>query len=266
MTNTEIMVSKTFIDRMKSMLRLDFYRLFHTPLFYIMVSISAIIPTMMVTMVDNAYGDNVWNVVAVDHPIYILKDMGQLGNINMIYIFGGIMLAIFIGHDYTSGFIKSIFTNHSRKHDYILSKSAIGLFSMFCMIITYLIGTIFAGILSGKSFEVNAMNLLCCLLSKYVMAIGFTLLYTALSVLFRRKFGLAITGAFFFGTGILIMGAAMVLGEDSPLLNMSLYGRACSACMTASPSTVVSCLAISVIWAAVYTLMTTFILNRRDLA
>lgn len=36
-------------------------------------------------------------------------------------------------HDYTSGFIKSVFTNHSLKHDYILSKSAIGLFSMLCI-------------------------------------------------------------------------------------------------------------------------------------
>ena len=266
MAKSEVMVSTTFADRMKSMLRLDFYRLFHTPLFYIMISIAAIIPAMMVSMVGDAYGDNVWNVVAADHPIYILKDMGQLGNINMIYIFGGIMLAIFIGHDYTSGFIKSVFTNHSLKHDYILSKSAIGLFSMLCMLCTYLVGTVFAGIMVGKSFEVNIGNLLCCLLSKYVMAIGFTLLYTALSVSFRRKFGLAITGAFFFGTGILIMGAAMILGEDSPILDMFLYGRACSACMTATPTTVVSCLAVSAIWAAVYTVVTTFILNRRDLA
>lgn len=57
------------------------------------------------------------------------------------------------------------------------------------------------------------------------MAIGFTLLYTAISVFFRRKFGLAITGAFFLGTGILIMGAAMILGENSPILDLFLYDQ-----------------------------------------
>ena len=34
----------SFSKRLKSMLGVDFYRLFHTPLFYIMVAISAIIP------------------------------------------------------------------------------------------------------------------------------------------------------------------------------------------------------------------------------
>ena len=37
----------TFIQRIKGMLGVDFYRLFHTPLFYIFIAIAAIIPAMV---------------------------------------------------------------------------------------------------------------------------------------------------------------------------------------------------------------------------
>ena len=39
--------SPTFLRRIKGMLGVDFYRLFHTPLFYIFLAIAAIIPAMV---------------------------------------------------------------------------------------------------------------------------------------------------------------------------------------------------------------------------
>ena len=40
----------TLIERIKGMLSVDFYRLFHTPLFYIFLAIAAIIPAMVSAM------------------------------------------------------------------------------------------------------------------------------------------------------------------------------------------------------------------------
>ena len=284
-----VSVSRNFIERLGSMLRLDFYRLFHTPVFFIMVAISAIIPAMVLTLVGN--GDvgthagtlstgsralagasaaqpytNTWQLLASIEPMYIVSDMGQYANINMVYIFGGILLAIFIGHDYTSGFVKSIFTSHSRKHDYILSKAAIGLFSTLCMIVAYMVGTVFAGILSGKSFAVDPVGLICCLAAHLVLAVGFSMLYTAIAVFFRRKFGIAIAACFFFGCGLPIMAAALAMGGGGAALNVFLYGSACSATLLSTPATVLSSLGVSLAWGAVYTLVITWILNRRDLA
>ena len=37
----------SIIERIKSMLSVDFYRLFHTPLFYIFLGIAAIIPALV---------------------------------------------------------------------------------------------------------------------------------------------------------------------------------------------------------------------------
>ena len=42
--------SPSFTERIKGMLSVDFYRLFHTPLFYIFLVIAAIIPAMISAM------------------------------------------------------------------------------------------------------------------------------------------------------------------------------------------------------------------------
>ena len=39
--------SPSFWERLKGMLGVDFYRLFHTPMFYIFLGIAAIIPAMI---------------------------------------------------------------------------------------------------------------------------------------------------------------------------------------------------------------------------
>ena len=135
------------------MLGVDFYRLFHTPMFYIFLAIAAVIPAMIVSMtalpgedgVSNPLYANVWNIVAADAPLYIINDMGEYANMNMVFIFGGIMVSIFIGHDYRSGYVKQLFTTHAKKQDYMLSKSLVGAFAMACMCITYLIGGIVGG-------------------------------------------------------------------------------------------------------------------------
>lgn len=46
------------------------------------------------------------------------KDTGQnpyitQTNMNMVFIFGGIMVSIFIGHDHKSGYVKQLFTTHA---------------------------------------------------------------------------------------------------------------------------------------------------------
>ena len=112
--------SPTFFQRLKGMLGVDFYRLVHTPLFYIFLAIAAIIPAMILgmTSMENAQGiveplyTNTWQVVAAESPLYVVKNIADYANMNMVYIFGGIMVSIFIGHDYKSGYVKQLFTTH----------------------------------------------------------------------------------------------------------------------------------------------------------
>ena len=55
--------SPTFARRIKGMLGVDFYRLFHTPLFYIFLAIAAIIPAMVSAMTVMRQGKRVPSVV-----------------------------------------------------------------------------------------------------------------------------------------------------------------------------------------------------------
>ena len=257
----------TFLERLKGMLGVDFYRLFHTPLFYIFLAISAIIPAMILGMTTMEGGEplytNMWNIVAADKPLYVIETIGDYANMNMVFIFGGIMVSIFIGHDYKSGYVKQLFTTHAKKQDYMMSKSLVCAFAMACMCITYLLGGVVAGLLTSQGGEVNAGSLIIAILSKMLMSLGWASLYTLLNVVFRRYFGVSIASSFFFGTGILIIGAAAIVG-NSPILNVFLYGSSVYACLTSNIGTLFVCLGVSVAWAVIYNLLGTFILNRCD--
>lgn len=260
--------SPSFGKRLKGVLGVDFYRLFHTPMYYIFLAIAAIIPAMILGTTGSAEGveplyTNTWNIIAANTPIYAVSDMGQYANMNMVFIFGGIMVSIFIGHDYKSGYVKQLFTTYAKKQDYMLSKTLSCAFAMACMCVTYTLGGAVAGLLAGTSFEVRVSSLILAIVSKMIMSLGWASLYTFLNIIFRRYFGISIASSFFFGTGILIIGAGMIVG-NSPILNIFLYGSSVYACLSSNLVTLLVCLAVSVVWAVVYNLLGTRILSKCD--
>ncbi len=257
--------------RLKSMLGVDFYRLFHTPLFYIMLSISAIIPAMILSMTAIPGPDgtvtplytNTWNIIAADIPLYIVRDIGDYANMNMVFIFGGILVSIFIGHDYRSGYVKQLFTTHAKKRDYMMSKSIVCAFAMVCMCVAYLIAGAGAGLICGTSMNVNIGSLFLAVLGKMVMSLGWGSLYTFLNVILRRHFGVAIALSFFIGTGIPVIGAAGVPGSNS-LLNLFLYGSSVNACLSSTFLSLLTCMIVSAAWAVIYNTAGSLILARSD--
>ncbi|MBQ7338240.1 MAG: hypothetical protein IJW40_07275 [Clostridia bacterium] len=264
--------SPRFTRRLKGMLGVDFYRLFHTPLFYIFLLISALISAMVLGMTSMPSPDgtlsaplytNTWQIIAAQTPLYVVNNIADYANMNMVFIFGGIMVSIFIGHDYKSGYVKQLFTTHAKKQDYMMSKALVSAFAMACMCITYFFGGVVAGLLVGMSFSVNVTSLICAILGKMIMSLGWASLYTFLNIIFRKFFGVSIAASFFFGTGILIIGAAAILG-NTPILNVFLYGASVYACLSATPQTVLVCLACSGIWTLIYTVLGTRILSRSD--
>lgn len=260
--------SPSFSKRLKGMLGVDFYRLFHTPLFYIFLCIAAIIPAMILGTSGNAEGveplyTNTWNIIAANTPIYAVSDMGEYANMNMVFIFGGIMVSIFIGHDYKSGYVKQLFTTHAKKRDYMMSKTLACAFAMACMCVTYTLGGAAAGLIAGTSFEVNVGSLVLAIVSKMIMSLGWASLYTFLNIIFRRYFGVSIASSFFFGTGILIIGVSAIVG-NSPILNIFLYGASVYACLSSTVMTLLVCLAVSLAWTVIYNLLGSCILSKCD--
>ncbi|MBO5259555.1 MAG: hypothetical protein J6B26_04110 [Agathobacter sp.] len=268
--------SPTFMQRIKGMLGVDFYRLFHTPLFYIFLCIAAIIPAMVscLTMMPDANGNtmeplysNVWQIIAASEPLYVIRTIADYANMNMVFIFGGIMVSIFIGHDYKSGYVKQLFTTHAKKQGYMISKTLVCAFAMACMCITYFIGGTIGGLIAGYETTVNVGSLIIAILGKIIMSLGWASLYTLLNIIFRRYFGISIASSFFFGTGILIIGAAAVvenLSIPTGFLNIFLYGASVNACLVSNVGTLIICIVVSVAWTCLYNFLGTKILSRSD--
>ncbi len=264
--------SPSFSQRLKGMLGVDFYRLFHTPLFYIFLAIAAVIPAMILgagsmtdpsTGVSNPLFENTWHLIAAPDPIYAVSDIGEYANMNMVYIFGGIMVSIFIGHDYQSGYVKQLFTTHAKKQDYMMSKTIVCAFAMACMCVTYLIGTVAGGLFSGSDMAVNAGSLIIAILGKLIMSLGWASLYTFLNIIFRKFFGISIASSFFFGTGILIIGASAIIGNTTAL-NIFLYGSSVYACLSSGITALAVCIICSAVWTVIYNILGSYILSRSD--
>lgn len=261
--------SPSFFKRIKGMLGVDFYRLFHTPMFYIFLGIAAIIPALVSMGAMGGEGEtagmfsNAWQIIAANNPLYVISDMGEYANMNMVFIFGGIMVSIFIGHDYKSGYVKQLFTTHAKKRDYMMSKTLLGAFSCVCMCFTYLLGGTLSGGMTGLPFTVDAGSLICAILGKMIMSLGWASLYTFINVIFRSKFGISIALCFVLGTGIPVIGAAALIG-NTPALNIFLYGSSVYACLSADFVNVLVCLACSVAWAVIYNVLGSLILYKRD--
>lgn len=276
MTREITFESPSFGKRIKGMLGVDFYRLFHTPLFYIFLAIAAIIPAMVsaMTMMPGPDGStvtplysNVWQIIAASESLYVINTIADYANMNMVFIFGGIMVSIFIGHDYKSGYVKQLFTTHAKKQDYMISKSFVCAFAMACMCVTYLIGGTVGGLLVGYDTTVRVGSLLIAILGKIIMSLGWASLYTFLNVIFRRYFGISIVSSFFFGTGILIIGVAAIvenLSIPTAFLNIFLYGASVNANLASGIGALIICTVVSVVWAIFYNLLGTKILSTSD--
>ena len=275
MTKELIFESPSFAKRIKSMLGVDFYRLFHTPMFYIFLCIAAIIPAMvsgMTTMTDpngqtiELY-TNAWQIIAAEDSLYVIRSIADYANMNMVFIFGGIMVSIFIGHDYKSGYVKQLFTTHAKKQDYMISKTLVCAFAMACMCITYLIGGVAGGMFAGYDWNVNIGSLVIAILGKIVMSLGWASLYTFLNVIFRRYFGISIMSSFFFGTGILIIGVAAIVENlhiPTGFLNVFLYGSSVNANLSSNIGALFICIVVSVAWAIFYNFLGTKVLSKCD--
>ena len=145
----------------------------------------------------------------------------------------------------------------------MISKTIVSAFAMAGMCVAYLLGAVGGGFFAGTSFKVNVGSLVIAILSKIVMSLGWASLYTFLNVIFRKFFGVSIISCFFFGTGILIIGAAAIFGNSS-VLNIFLYGSSVFACLSSSIVTVIVCLVCSVAWTLVYIFAGTKLLSKCD--
>ena len=226
---------KSFKKRLSTMLGVDFRRMFTSPLFYLMIGISLIIPILilvMVTMMEGSVSVNpqtgeetvmegfksVWEIIGTSSSASAGAEAGMsmsitsMCNINMMFFGIAVFVCIFVGDDFRSGYAKNLFTVRSNKGDYVISKTIASFVAGGAMIIAFFIGAMIGGKFAGLSFALdgaNAFNVLMCILSKVLLVGIFASIYVLASVIAKQRLWMSI---------LLSLGIGMLMFMMIPII------------------------------------------------
>lgn len=235
----------TFVKKLKSMLAMDARRTFTSPLYYIMVAISLIIPVLILVMttmmdgsvtVDPQTGEesvmqgftSVWQIIGTasgGQQSAMSMDMTSMCNINLLYFIVAVFVCIFVGDDFRSGYAKNLFTVRSKKGNYVISKSVLCFVVGASMMIAFFVGALIGGAVSGLSFAldgVSALNVVMCMLSKIFLVGLFSSIFVLASVIAKHRFWLAIILSL--GIGMLMFS---MVGIITPLNSTAINAILC---------------------------------------
>ena len=220
----------TFGKRLKSMLKVDFRRMFGAKLFYIMLGISVAVPILilvMTTMMDGTVSvnpqtgeetvieafDSAWQIIGTvseettaSDSAAMTMDMMSMCNINLLYFGIAALVCIFTADDFRSGYAKNLFTVRARKNDYVIAKTLVCTAGGALLILAFFVGTLLGGAIAGLPFEMVGFgvgNVIMCLLSKMLLIAVFVPIYLLMSVIAKQKLWLSLllslmTGMFLF--------------------------------------------------------------------
>ena len=243
MENTVKFQSVGFGQRMKSMLRVDFRRMFKSRLFYILIAAALVMPilmTVMMAMMDGSVSVDPQTGVetVMQGPENTWQNIGTLPggeamggteifamcNINMAFMMVAVFICLFISDVFRSGNDKNLFTVRAKRGEYVVSKTLCGVICGAFMLIAYFVGSILGGAMAGLSFDLHgltAVNLVMCLLAKIFLMPVFVSIFTLISIAARQKAWLAICGSL--GGGMLLfMIVSMITPLGSTLMNVIL--------------------------------------------
>lgn len=231
----------SFGKRLKSMLKVDFRRMFTMRLFYIMTGICLVMPILilvMTTMMDGSVTvdpqtgvetvmegfDNTWQIIGTPGSESSAMNMSMTGmcNINMLYFFVAVLVCIFVSDDFRSGYSKNLFTVRAKKGDYVISKTLAGFVGGILMFLGFFIGTVLGGAISGLPFDTGAAGasgIVMCLLSKLLLVAVFVPIYVAFSVAAKQKLWLSILVSLCVGM-LFFMMIPMLTPLDASVMNV----------------------------------------------
>ena len=233
----------TLGKRTKSMMRVDFKRMFKSKLFYILIACALVMPilmTVMMSMMDGSVSvdpqtgvesvmqgpENTWQNIGTLPGGEAMggSEIFMMCNINMVFMIVAVFVCLFISDDFRSGYAKNLFTVRAKKGDYIISKTLAGFVCGVFMLVAYFIGSMLGGAMAGLSFELHGLtvgNIVMCMLAKILLMLVFVPIFVLISVAAKQKAWLSICGSL--GGGMLLfMMVSMITPLGSTFINVVL--------------------------------------------
>ncbi|MGN0683163.1 MAG: ABC transporter permease [Oscillospiraceae bacterium] len=254
-------------QRIMNLFRMDLRKMLRGKAFYVMLLIAIFIPIMMLTQMPGV--DSTMFLGGTDGNTAEAFGGGAMG-LTFLWVLTGILLSIYIGSDYSTGFIKNIVTSHANKLDYIISKEMIALVWNASLYIVYIVTLAAAGFAMGCPLQIpSAAGLALYFFELLVSSVAMSSLIIMINLIFRRLYGWSICFGFFIASGIIIMGARMGLessglGFIANFLNITIAGSASLAKLQPDAISLLIIVAVSVLWTFVYSMIANKLMNIND--
>lgn len=246
----------SFGKRLKSMLKVDFRRMFTMRLIYIMVAVCLVMPIVilvMTTMMDGTVTvdpqtgaetvmegfDNTWQIIgsvsgesaASSETAAMDMSITAMCNINLLYFLVAVLVCCFVADDFRSGYAKNLFTVRAKKSDYVISKTLVCFPGGALMILAFFIGSLLGGAIAGLPFDMvgfGVAELVMCILSKMILVAVFVPIYLIMSVIAKQKLWMSILLSMMVGM-FLFMMIPMLTPLNATVMNVILCfaGGAC---------------------------------------
>ena len=221
--------------RVKTMLKVDFRRMFTTRFLYIMVGVCLVMPILMLVMTTMVGSDpaagaeamgtftNTWQAIgSYSGADMMAMDLTTMCNINMLYFFLAVLVCVFVADDFRSGYAKNLFTVRARKNDYVISKTIVCFVGGTLMLLAFFIGAILGGAIAGLPFDTGVAGMagiVMCMIAKICLVPLFVSIFLAVSVAAKQKTWLSLCIGFMAGM-LLFMMIPMMTPLDSGIINV----------------------------------------------
>jgi len=246
-TNGITFERNSFGKRIKTMLKVDFRRMFTMRLVYIMIGVCFVMPVLILVMTTMAGGSvsvnpqtgaetvmegftSVWQAIGSVSGSAMSMDMTSMININMLYFFAAVLVCVFVADDFRSGYAKNLFTVRSKKAEYVISKTLGGFIGGVLMLIAFFVGATLGGAIAGLPFALGTLtvgNIVMCMLAKVFLMLVFAALFVMMSIIGKQKLWLSVLGSLVLSMFLFSM-IPMLTPLDSTLMNVisCLFGGA----------------------------------------
>lgn len=237
----------SFGQRMKTMLKVDFRRMFTMRFVYIMIGICFVMPVLilvMTTMMDGSVSVNpqtgaetviesftsVWQAIGSESGSAMSMDMTSMMNINMLYFLAAVLVCVFVADDFRSGYAKNLFTVRSKRAEYVISKTLASFVGGALMLFAFFVGAMLGGAIAGLPFALGTLtvgNIVMCMLAKVFLLLVFAALFVMMSIIGKQKLWLSVLGSLVLSMFLFAM-IPMLTPLDSTFMNviMCLFGGA----------------------------------------
>lgn len=254
---------------MRNLFRMDLRRLLRGKTLYILIGVLIIVVLSSVLM--SRQDANITDMLGASSGGMFDAEGGGFGSgmgISIIYGLLGLVAMLFICNDYSSGYAKNIFTVHTNKWNYFVSKLLTMMVASTIMIGAFLTVSFILCLLTGRGVALdNPFGFIMFIFQKWLVSGAFSAIYIFINLLTRNK-AVGSVAAFLIGMGGLVMGLQLFFGmigvDGTIIIDSTIYGTSGLAGLEFDALTLLRVLGFTLAWIALYGFLGKKVLVSRD--